>query len=683
MGGLNALGLLRLAGNSFEGLAPTALRQAQDHDLGFGPRCRPGIAGATGLQRDCGVLLAVRDELAGEVKLNWGAAAPIDFWRGVTLGGEPPRVIALDLTNLGLTGSIPTRLGDLDALASLRLGRNALVGTIPDTLGKLANLSELVLDGNALTGRIPRELGRLANLATLRLRNNGLHGAIPAELGRLGNLRQLALDNNALSGRIPRSLGGLSALQELWLAGNELAEATSHIQATPMLSRALRDASPAPGAAPTRPSAPPSQPTAPGSELFCTPGGAGNEELLRDCRTLLRSAMDWWGDPAALNWRVDVPLERWKGIGLSGQPARVTSIDVSGLGLRGGVPRPLTRLSALETLRMADNELFGAIPGRLGRLRALREVALERNELTGPVPTSIENLPALSELRLNDNALTGHLVGRLERLPSLSTMRLGGNDFLGCVPEPVRGLGDRRLELDIDCGPTPWSKPPLLEDAATLMASRDALAAGATLNWSYDMPVTAWQGVTVDGSPPRVVALDLANVGLAGRIPGELGALSALVRLDLSGNALTGGVPPPTWPARQPAHAFAERQQTHGGTALGARPSRRAGQDRVRGQRYRRLPAPNLAMAPAIDILAYALGALPRDMALPHWRTSGRHAVCHQRARSVKAVRRISLRAPIISSCRWACKPGWWASAHSGSCACRWCSTCAVALAAK
>ncbi len=559
LGGLNALTLLRLAGNSFEGVAPTALRQVQDHDLGFGPRCRPGIAGTTGLQRDCSVLLAVRDELAGNVKLNWGAAAPIDFWRGVTLGGAPARVIALDLTNLGLTGSIPPRLGNLDALVSLRLGRNALVGTIPDTLGKLANLSELVLDGNALTGRIPRELGRLANLATLRLRNNGLHGAIPAELGRLGNLRQLALDNNALSGRIPRSLGELSALQELWLAGNQLAEATSHIQATPMLSRALRDASPAPhaealaptasgpeslGTAPTRPIAPPNQPTAPGSELFCTPDGAGNEELFKDCTALLRSAMDWWDDPATLNWRVDVPLERWKGIGLGGHPARVTSIDVSGLGLRGRVPRPLTRLSALETLRMADNEFFGTIPGRLGRLRALREVALERNELTGPVPTSIENLPALSELRLNDNALTGHLVGRLERLPSLSTMRLGGNNFLGCVPEPVRGLGDRRLELDIDCGPTPWSKPPLLEDAATLMASRDALAAGATLNWSYGTPVTAWQGVTVDGSPPRVVALDLANVGLAGQIPGELRALSALVRLDLSGNALTGGVPP-------------------------------------------------------------------------------------------------------------------------------------------
>ncbi len=556
LGALNALTLLRLAGNSFEGLAPTALRQVQDHDLGFGPRCRPGIAGTTGLQRDCGVLLAVRDELAGDVKLNWGAAAPIDFWRGVTLGGAPPRVIALDLTNLGLTGSIPPRLGNLDALVSLRLGRNALLGTIPDTLGKLANLSELVLDGNALTGRIPGELGRLANLATLRLRNNRLHGAIPAELGRLGNLRQLALDNNALSGHIPRSLGELSALQELWLAGNELADATSHIQVTPTLSRAWRDASPAPQAealapaagaglppSPTRRIAAPSQPPATGTELFCTSNGAGNAELFGDCTQLLGIGSDW-GGASLLNWRVDVPIGRWKGIEVSGHPARVTGIDVSGLGLRGPLSRRLTRLSALETLRLADNQFSGHIPPRLGRLRALRTMALERNNLTGPVPTSIQNLLALSELRLNDNAMTGHLVDRLERLPSLSTMRLGGNNFLGCVPELVRGLGDRRLELDLDCGPTPWSKPPLFEDAAALMASRAALEAAARLNWNYDLPINAWQGVMVDGSPPRVVSLDLANMGLAGQIPSELHALSALVRLDLSGNALTGGVPP-------------------------------------------------------------------------------------------------------------------------------------------
>ena len=508
------------------------------------------MANVPGLERDCNILLAVRDDLAGTVTLNWHPDAPIDMWRGVVLGVAPPRVIALHLIDAGLSGSIPPRLGELDALLSLRLSRNALSGTLPATLGKLSNLSELLLDDNALTGPIPRELGRLTNLATLRLRKNHLDGPIPTELGRLHNLRELALDDNALSGPIPRELGELSALEELWLAGNDLTAPPSAIKASRTPARAPRTQAPPARAAPDAPQTfaasraiAPGQPPPLGLDLFCTRDGAGTPELRRDCRSLL-SALEDLSDPTLLNWRPEVPIGQWRGVGLTATPApRVTSIDVAGMGLHGSISRQFTALSALETLRLNDNEFFGLIPGRIGRLKALRELRLERNDLTGSIPLSIENLRELTELRLNDNALTGHLEP-LKTLGKLSTMRLAGNNFLGCVPEHLRGIGDRLLELDLECGPTPWSQPPLFDDAAALMASRDALAGGASLDWSYDKPVREWQGVTVDGSPPRVVALDLAGAGLAGRVPAELGALSALTRLDLNGNALTGALPP-------------------------------------------------------------------------------------------------------------------------------------------
>ena len=558
LGGLKSLKLLRLAGNEFTGVAPVALRQAADHDLGLGPRCRPGTGGTTpSLQRDCAILLAVRDALAGTVALNWHPRAPIDFWRGVSLGGAPARVVALDLTNLGLTGSIPPELGDLDALLALRLGRNALTGAIPGALGGLAHLQELALGGNLLTGSIPPELGRLANLTTLRLRNNGLEGRIPAALGRLPRLRELALDGNALTGAMPPGLGESSALEELWLAGNALAGAGAG--ATPTLARALWDDPPAPPPPARALRGDPPAPqvdaagapdalaqgdgtTPPEAPLFCTREGTGTPELLHDCKRLVLTLEDLT-DPTALNWRPDVPLAQWQGVRLGGEPLRVTGIDVSGMGVEGPLSGYFAELPALETWRMADNALTGSIPPRIGRLSALRVLSLERNNLTGVLPTSFENLDALAELRLNDNALTGHLVGKLAPLPNLSSMRLGGNDFLGCMPERLRGIGDRRLELDLDCGPTPWSKPGLVEDAAALMASREGLAGGAELNWLYDNPISAWQGVTVDGSPPRVVALDLAFMGLAGHIPRELGSLTALARLDLTGNQLTGGVP--------------------------------------------------------------------------------------------------------------------------------------------
>jgi len=52
-----------------------------------------------------------------------------------------------------LTGSIPTEIGKLVKLHTLRLGFNQLTGQIPSSLGKLTNLQDLGLkDNNGLTG---------------------------------------------------------------------------------------------------------------------------------------------------------------------------------------------------------------------------------------------------------------------------------------------------------------------------------------------------------------------------------------------------------------------------------------------------------------------------------------------------------------------------------------------------
>ena len=67
-----------------------------------------------------------------------------------------------------------------------------------------------------------------------------------------------------------------------------------------------------------------------------------------------------------------------------------------------------------------------------------------------------------------------------------------------------------------------------------------ALSGTATLDWSETTSITSWEGVTATGTPRRVTALDLGDEDLHGTIPAALGALSALVTLDLSDNDLTG-----------------------------------------------------------------------------------------------------------------------------------------------
>ena len=121
---------------------------------------------------------------------NWKTTAPLGDWDGVTTDDDG-RVTQLRLDRNGLTGPIPSALGDLARLKELWLQENRLTGSITAALGRLNNLEWLILSGNELTGLIPPELGRLTNLRGLLLGGNDLTaGPIPAWLSSLINLEQ-------------------------------------------------------------------------------------------------------------------------------------------------------------------------------------------------------------------------------------------------------------------------------------------------------------------------------------------------------------------------------------------------------------------------------------------------------------------------------------------------------------
>ncbi|XP_021683463.1 probable LRR receptor-like serine/threonine-protein kinase At5g59680 [Hevea brasiliensis] len=120
-------------------------------------------------------------------------------WTGVTCSQEKmARVIALNLTNMGISGSLPSSIGNLTALTHLWLGENKLSGSIPD-LSMLKDLQTLHLDNNQLQGSIPKSLGQLRVLHEIFLQNNNLTGKIPPSLRTNNDINLQVSPGNHLS----------------------------------------------------------------------------------------------------------------------------------------------------------------------------------------------------------------------------------------------------------------------------------------------------------------------------------------------------------------------------------------------------------------------------------------------------------------------------------------------------
>ena len=398
---------------------------------------------------------------------------------------------------LNWSGAVPlhrwqgvTMDGPDNRVTKLYLPGLGLNGRIPPELGNLDRLVLLSLRRNRLTGSIPPELGNPASLQILNLSHNDLTGTIPPELARLPQLRQLSLQHNRLAGPVPAALGDFE-LQMLRLAGND-------IHSVPAELATYHDLA---------------------NMRVCAPLPPTNTALFNDCTALLEMK-DALAADMPLNWHAEVPIGEWQGVAVGGPQERVVELDLYEKGLRGHIPPELGRLDGLVALNLAANRLTGPIPPELGRLVNLRHLSLDRNALTGTIPAELGQLGQLESLWLRDNHLRGPVAPAVIQIPD--------HDL-------------SHLEL---CQQPPPPVPTLFEDCTLLLAARETLAGEAELNWHAARPISEWQGVVVGGTPSRVIALNLESIGLAGRIPPQLGSLPGLQWLNLSGNRLTGSVPP-------------------------------------------------------------------------------------------------------------------------------------------
>ena len=352
-------------------------------------------------------------------RTNWGSAAPISTWYGVTTNSDG-RVTELNLRGNNLVGTLPAALGDLDQMVNLQLSSNRLRGAIPASLGGLTNLQELSFSNNQMSGSIP-DLSGLTNLQELSFSNNQMSGSIP-DLSGLTNLQKLYLPGNQLSGPIP-DLSSLTSLTHLYLNYNQLSGA---------LPNSLGDL------------------TSLQKLVLSSNQLSGTIPTLNSLTNLVEMSLDFnqldGTIPTSLNSLTSLKELRLNNNQLSGTIPTLSSLTSLQLlwlhnnNLTETIPGSLNDLTGLQSLNLSHNQLSGPIPDLSGLVN-LDLLSLRNNQLTGPIPAWLEQLTGLGILYLSVNQLSGDFPQALGNLTNLYFVRFASNPSLtGCVPLELRYL---------------------------------------------------------------------------------------------------------------------------------------------------------------------------------------------------------------------------------------------------
>ena len=183
-------------------------------------------------------------------------------------------------------------------------------------------------------------------------------------------------------------------------------------------------------------------------------------------------------------------------------------------------------------LYLPENNLTGGLSKQLGDLSSLTVLDLRGNSTGGKIPPQLGSLSNLTSLSIGFN-LSGTIPAQLCNLSGLEHLYLQG-DLDGPIPLELTNLPNlETLHLDFANG-FAGELPPELGNLSSLKSLR---VSGKLAALTGTIPPDL-------GNLAELESLDLGNNQLTGEIPPELGALSRLWWLDLGGNRLVGPLPP-------------------------------------------------------------------------------------------------------------------------------------------
>ncbi|RLN19139.1 hypothetical protein C2845_PM02G01940 [Panicum miliaceum] len=215
----------------------------------------------------------------------------------------------------------------------------------------------------------------------------------------------------------------------------------------------------------------------------------------------------------------------------------------------GGPPAP-RRAADVRGKQRACQRDIGRLSRFVDNLSGLSVLRLDRNNFTGPLPTLYGLL--LQVLSVAHNRLTGLVPPPLLHMPAdMEMVSLAGN-LLGPVPQFVTTVQNDVAEAAATGSFCRLGPGPCDPDVTSLLAIAAALHFPEVLarSWKRNDACLGWLGVHCEGEDMdnggrrRVKGINLSRLGLNGTMDPAFASLVSLRFISLSGNNISGGVPP-------------------------------------------------------------------------------------------------------------------------------------------
>ncbi|KAL2342395.1 hypothetical protein Fmac_003680 [Flemingia macrophylla] len=425
--------------------------------------------------QDAEVLAILKTTINAPVSFQW-TGPDVCKWKHVECDSSK-RVVAIQIGNQNLQGSLPNELEKLTALEHFECQSNTLSGPFPylskslqkliihdnkfssipnDFFKGMSNLQEVRIDDNPFSQwRIPQTLSDCVALHTFSAQSANLVGTIPDFFGKNGpfaGLVLLALSDNFLEGPLPASLSGSSienllvngqnsvsklngtlavlrdmiSLRMVWANDNSftgpIPDMSHHDQ---LVSVNLRD-NQLTGVVPPSLAALPSL------------------KFVNLTNNLLQ------GSPPRFKFGVGVDNNMDRGrnqycTNVPGQPcsplvnALLSAVEPLGYPLRlaqswqGNDPCAnkwagiICSGGNISVINFQNMDLSGTISPSFASFTFMKKLLLSNNALTGTIPRELATLPLLQELDVSNN----HLYGKVPSFRKNVSVKLDGNPDIG------------------------------------------------------------------------------------------------------------------------------------------------------------------------------------------------------------------------------------------------------------